>query len=294
MAYLAHADKAVSEKSYMRKSMSRALLERDEEMDLARAWRDNQDEKALAKLINAYARLVIAMASKFRHYGLSQADLVQEGNVGLMLAARRFDPERNIRFSTYGTWWVKAQMQDYVLRNWSIVRTGTTSAQKSLFFNLRRMRAQIEREKGETVITDNDRKSIAKSMGVKLKDVNGMEQRLMGGDSSLNIKIGESEDDEWQSLLADERPNPEDVVTGMKDAITRSQWLNDALEELNTREQKIIRDRHLGQEVVTLEALGKALGVSKERVRQLEARAMTKLKSSMVKQIENPRDALFA
>lgn len=294
MAYLSQSDKATSEKQYVRRSMSRALLERDEEMDLARAWRDDSDEKSLHKLINAYARLVIAMASKFRHYGLPQADLVQEGNVGLMLAARRFDPERDIRFSTYATWWVKAQMQDYVLRNWSIVRTGTTSAQKSLFFNLRRMRAMIEREKGEAVITDKDRKSIAQTMGVKLKDVNNMEQRLMGGDSSLNTKIGESEDDEWMSLLADERPDPEDVVVGMRDAGTRSKWLNDALSELNTREQKIIRDRHLGQEVVTLEQLGKALGISKERVRQLESRAMIKLRSTMTKQIENPRDALFS
>lgn len=286
MAYSSQNQAAPSESTYIRSSMKQALLEREEELELARKWRDHGDERALHQLVNAYARLVIAMASKFRHYGLSAADLIQEGNVGLMLAAQRFDPSREVRFSTYATWWVKAQMQDYVLRNWSIVRTGTTSAQKSLFFNLRRLRARIEERKGEASITDNDRTSIAKMMGVKVSDVNNMEQRLTGGDHSLNAKIGESEEDEWQSMLADDRPNPEDIVIGMKDAGTRTAWLNQALSELNEREQKIIRERHLGHEVVTLEELGKVLGVSKERVRQLEARAMSKLKNSMTKQVK--------
>lgn len=279
---------------YIRASMKQPLLEKEAELALATRWRDNGDERALHQLVNAYARLVIAMASKFRHYGLPLADLIQEGNVGLMLAAQRFEPAREVRFSTYATWWIKAQMQDYVLRNWSIVRTGTTSAQKSLFFNLRRLRARIEERKGRTNLSDDDRKDIAKLMGVKVNDVNNMEQRLTGGDQSLNLKIGENEDDEWQSLLADDRPNPEDIVIGMKDANTRSAWLENALGELNEREQVIIRQRHLTDETVTLEELGKALGVSKERVRQLEARAMGKIKSSLIKQVEQPREVLFA
>ncbi len=279
--------------TYIRKSMKQALLTKEHELDLARRWRDNKDERALHELVNAYGRLVIAMASRFKHYGLALSDLIQEGNVGLMLAAARFEPEREIRFSTYSTWWIKAQMQDYVLRNWSIVRTGTTSAQKSLFFNLRRLRARIEERNGRANLSDVDRGEIAKLMGVGMKDVSDMEQRLMGGDQSLNIKIGENDDDEWQSFLADERPNPEDVVIGMKDSKTRSLWLSNALSELNDREQIIIRERHLGGEHVTLEDLGKSLGVSKERVRQLEARAMGKLKSSMLKQIDSPA-SLFA
>lgn len=279
---------------YIRKSMKQPLLEKEAELELARRWRDKGDERALHQLVNAYARLVIAMASKFKHYGLPLSDLIQEGNVGLMLAAARFEPEREIRFSTYSTWWIKAQMQDYVLRNWSIVRTGTTSAQKSLFFNLRRLRAKIEERNGRANLSDVDRQEIANLMGVGMKDVNEMEQRLTGGDQSLNIKIGENEDDEWQSMLKDDRPNPEDIVIGLKDSRTRSAWLNQALSELNDREQTIIRERHLGQEgVVTLEELGRTLGVSKERVRQLEARAMSKLKHSLTRQIDSP-SALFA
>ena len=205
-----------------------------------------------------------------------------------MLAAARFEPDRDIRFSTYATWWVKAQMQDYVLRNWSIVRTGTTSAQKSLFFNLRRLRAKIEERQGRQSMSDNDRKDIAKLMGVNYKDVVDMEQRLTGGDQSLNVKIGENEDDEWQSFLADEGPNPEDIVIGLKDSKTRTAWLSQALSELNDREQVIIKERHLTHDGVTLEDLGKQLGVSKERVRQLEARAMGKIKHSMQRQVGNP------
>lgn len=293
MAMVEDKEAVKANNRYIRTSMKQALLGKDEELELARRWREEGDERAMHQLVNAYTRLVIAMASKFRHYGLSLADLIQEGNVGLMLAAQRFEPQREIRFSTYSTWWIKAQMQDYVLRNWSIVRTGTTSAQKSLFFNLRRLRARIEERKGRNNLTDEDRGDIAKLMGVKITDVNNMEQRLMGGDQSLNIKIGENEDDEWQSLLADDRPNPEEVVIGMKDANTRSAWLSNALSELNDREKTIIRRRHLGDSPVTLEDLGKALGVSKERVRQLEARAMGKIKSSLIKQVDN-REALFA
>lgn len=281
---MAHIDDTGTQKAnlnYIQSAMDAPMLEKEHEFDLARRWRDDQDEKALHELVEAYARLVIAMASKFRNYGLPMGDLIQEGNIGLMQAANRFDPERDVRFSTYATWWIRAAMQDYILRNWSIVRTGTTAAQKSLFFNLRRLRAKIESKKEREGLSPDDKTKIAKKLKVKVKDVDAMEGRLSGIDQSLNATIGEDGSDDWQSLLSDDGPNPEDVVIGMKDAQTRSQWLNDALGDLSDRERMIIRERHLGDEVVTLEELGKELGVSKERVRQLEARAMDKLKSSL-------------
>lgn len=281
---MAHIDDTNTQKAnlnYIQSAMDAPMLEKEHEFDLARRWRDDKDEHALHELVEAYARLVIAMASKFRNYGLPMGDLIQEGNIGLMQAANRFDPERDVRFSTYATWWIRAAMQDYILRNWSIVRTGTTAAQKSLFFNLRRLRAKIESKKEREGLSPDDKNKIAKKLKVKVKDVDAMEGRLSGIDQSLNATIGEDGSDDWQSLLSDDGPNPEDVVIGMKDAQTRSQWLNDALGDLSDRERLIIRERHLGDEVVTLEELGKELGVSKERVRQLEARAMDKLKSSL-------------
>lgn len=281
---MAHIDDTNTQKanlSYIQNAMDAPMLEKEHEFGLARKWRDNKDEKALHELVESYARLVIAMASKFRNYGLPIGDLIQEGNIGLMQAANRFDPERDVRFSTYATWWIRAAMQDYILRNWSIVRTGTTAAQKSLFFNLRRLRAKIESKKEREGLSPDDKQKIATKLKVKTKDVDAMEGRLSGIDQSLNATIGEDGADDWQSLLSDDGPNPEDVVIGMKDAQTRSQWLNQALGDLSDREQMIIRERHLGEDVVTLEELGKELGVSKERVRQLEARAMDKLKSSL-------------
>ncbi len=287
---MAHIDDPETQKAnlqYIRQSMNEPLLEKDHELDLARRWRDENDEKALHELVRSYTRLVVAAASKFKNYGLPIGDLIQEGNVGLMQAASRFEPERDIRFSTYATWWIRSAMQDYILRNWSIVRTGTTAAQKSLFFNMRRLRAQIEAKTREENLTDDGRQEIADELNVSMKDVQDMEMRLSGGDQSLNAKIGEDGDDDWQSLLPDERVNPEDVVVGMKDSQTRSQWLQEALGELSDREQKIIKDRHLGYDTVTLEDLGKELGVSKERVRQLEQRAMGKLKTSLSRHSED-------
>ncbi len=284
---MAHIDDTETQKanlSYIRNAMDEPMLERDHELDLARRWRDENDEKALHELVSSYTRLVIAMAAKFRNYGLPTGDLIQEGNIGLMQAANRFDPEREVRFSTYAQWWIRAAIQDYVLRNWSIVRTGTTAAQKSLFFNLRRLRAKIEGKKEKEGLNDKDREAIAKKLNVKVREVESMEGRLSGVDSSLNATIGENGEDEWLSLLAADEPNPEDIVTGMKDAETRSQWLNQALGTLNDREQKIIRKRHLGEDLVTLDTLGKELGISKERVRQIESKAMDKLKVSLSSQ----------
>ena len=277
--------------AFIKDSMAQPLLEKDVELDLARRWREEQDSRALHKLVHSYTRLVVAMAHKFKHYGLPLGDLIQEGNIGLMEAANRFEHERELRFSTYASWWIRSYMQDYVLRNWSIVRTGTTSAHKALFFNFRRLRAKISVMEGDTM-TDDVRHRIADELQVKYSDVVEMENRLSGADTSLNVMVGEDSDSERGDFLVDDRPNPEDVVTYMKDQATRTEWLKNALNQLNTREQHIIKMRSLCEEVVTLEALGKELGVSKERVRQLEARAMEKLKSSLLQQV-GEREELF-
>lgn len=277
--------------AYIKDSMAQPMLEKDYELDLARRWRDESDGKALHKLVRSYTRLVVAMAHKFKHYGLPIGDLIQEGNIGLMEAANRFEYERELRFSTYASWWIRSYMQDYVLRNWSIVRTGTTSAHKSLFFNFRRLRSKIALQEGDTM-TDDARHRIAKELNVKYSDVVEMENRLSGADTSLNAMIGEDGDSERGDFLVDDRPNPEDVVMYIKDQETRNEWLQKSLGRLNTREQHIIKMRALCDEVITLEALGKELGVSKERVRQLEARAMEKLKISLLQQV-GEREELF-
>lgn len=290
MAYIDDPHTQKSNTTYIRSAMNEPILEKDHELDLARRWRDKGDEKALHELVRPYMRLVVAMASKFRGYGLPVGDLIQEGNIGLMQAAARFEPERDVRFSTYAGWWIRAAIQDYILRNWSIVRTGTTSAQKSLFFNLRRLRARIEGKNGQNGLNDEGRAKIAKDLKVSVRDVETMESRLSASDQSLNAVIGEDGAEEWQNFLADDRPNPEEIVIGMKDAQSRSRWLNDALGKLSDRERKIIRDRHLNYDAVTLEDLGKELGISKERVRQIESRAMEKLKENISRHVRHTDD----
>jgi len=280
---------------FIRSAMREPLLEREVEYDYARRWREQGDEKALHKLVRAYTRLVISLAGKFRNYGLPMGDLVQEGNVGLMQAAARFEPSRGVRFSTYASWWIRSAMQDYILRNWSIVRTGTTAAQKSLFFNLRRLRAKINEDIGGQ-LSQEGREYIATELKVPMTDVETMEVRLGASDQSLNAPVAEEGDGNWQDFLADVRPTPEEIVTGLRDSETRSRWLNDALTQLSDREQKIIRERRLQEEGATLEELGKSLGVSKERVRQLEQRAMEKLRTHIEQRIEHrpeePRDLM--
>lgn len=292
---MAHIDDQQTQKAnlnYIRSAMNEPLLEKEHELGLARRWRDHQDERALHELVKSYTRLVVSVASRFRNYGLPMGDLIQEGNIGLMQATERFDPERGLRFSTYATWWIRSSIQDYVLRNWSIVRTGTTAAHKSLFFNLRRLRAKIENRTEKEGLTDEGRAEVAEELGVKAKDVMAMEGRLSGVDQSLNATISDDGETDWQSLLSDEGPNPEELASNIKDSETRSQWLNNALGSLTDREQKIVQQRHLTHDVVTLEALGRELGVSKERVRQLEQRAMEKLKTSIENQVDD-RDNLF-
>jgi RNA polymerase sigma-32 factor len=275
----------------VRSSMSTPLLTRERELSLARAWRDEEDELALHELITSYGRLVAGMAVKFRNYGLPLADLIQEGNVGLMQAAARFEPERDIRFSTYASWWVRSAMQDYILRNWSIVRTGTTSSQKSLFFNLRRLRARIEGRTGK-LLDDAGRKEIAAELKVPERDVQGMSARLSASDQSLNAPVGEETDLSWQDYLVDDRPTPEAVTIEAKDAEIRSDWVQSALSDLPVREARIIQARLLEEDTLTLEALGAELGVSKERVRQLEKRALNKLRERFRSSFSNPQELL--
>lgn len=292
---MAHIDDPKTQRAnleYIKTSMKEPLLERDNEFELARRWREEGDEAALHTLVRSYMRLVVSTAGRFRNYGLPMGDLVQEGNVGLMQAAARFEPQREVRFSTYATWWIRSAMQDYVLRNWSIVRTGTTAAQKSLFFNLRRLRARIEDASGAR-LCDEGRKSIAEQLGVNVGEVESMEIRLGAHDQSLNAPLTETSEDDWQDFLPDERPSPEDVVVGMRDGETRSRWLAEALGELSPREQTIIRQRRLTDEGATLEELGRELGVSKERVRQLESRALNKLRDSISRRVEKPLDLLL-
>ncbi len=222
------------------------FLERDEERVLAAAWRDRKDKSALHRLAGAHMRLVLALAARFRHYGLAAADLVQEGHIGLLEAAARFEPEREVRFSTYATWWIRASIQDYVLRNWSIVRGGTSSAQKALFFNLRRLRARLM-QGSETENPSQAFQKIAESLGVTRADVELMDSRLGGGDASLNAQMVNSESSgvsERMDFLVDGQPLPDEIVEESLDRDRRARWLMDALAVLSERELRIVRERH--------------------------------------------------
>lgn len=279
-----------ADRRFVKNAMAAPMLERERELDLARRWRDHHDKDALHELCTAYMRLVVAVAARFRNYGLPMSDLVQEGNVGLMLAAARFEPERELRFSTYATWWIRSCVQDYILRNWSIVRTGTTTAQKSLFFNLRRLRALL-RDPSDGGLSPEGRTYVAKQLRVDEKDVDRMASRLAAADRSLNAPIGEDGDAEWQDLLQDESTLPEDEIMIARDRETRRAWLTEALADLSEREMMIIRERRLVEDGVTLESLGQKLGVSKERVRQIEHQALRKLKSALMRIVGDPEEA---
>ncbi|TIR93706.1 MAG: RNA polymerase factor sigma-32 [Mesorhizobium sp.] len=260
----------VAGRTLVRAAMKAPYLERDEEHLLAIRWREKKDQDALHLITVAHMRLVISMASKFRHYGLPLGDLIQEGHVGLLEAAARFEPAREVRFSTYATWWIRASMQDYILRNWSIVRGGTSSAQKALFFNLRRLRARLAN---------------GAALGVPEADVAMMDSRLSAPDSSLNTPLAdENGAAERMDFLVSEDPLPDEVVGETIDVERRAVWLKSALGALNARELRIIEERRLSDDGATLESLGEALGISKERVRQIEARAMEKLRAALVKQ----------
>lgn len=276
-----------AERRFVKGAMRAPLLEQAREQELARLWRDEHNQSALHELTTAYVRLVISMATRFRNYGLPMSDLVQEGNVGLMQAAARFEPERGVRFSTYAAWWIRSSIQDFVLRNWSIVRTGTTAAQKSLFFNFRRLRAQID-DLNEATLSPVVRDYVATKLGVDHSEVETMAARLYAGDRSLNAPISEGGEGEWQDILADESDCPEMLVMAEMDGAKRTRWIEAALQELSPRELLIIQERRLAEEGVTLESLGERLNISKERVRQIEHQALRRLRDALTRIVGDP------
>lgn len=277
-----------NDQTMSRQAMKAELLDAETELRLAYAWRDHRDERALHRLITAYMRLAISMAAKFRRYGAPMNDLIQEASLGLMKAADKFDPDRGVRFSTYAVWWIKASIQDYVMRNWSLVRTGSTSSQKALFFNLRRVQAKIEREaaqRGEALDVAQLRQMVASEVGVSVADVEMMEGRLSGSDFSLNAtQSSEDEGREWIDALEDDGPQGAEVVEERHDLAQLRGWLVQAMQALNARERFIVTERKLRDEPRTLESLGEELGLSKERVRQLEAAAFAKMKRTLENQ----------
>ncbi|KAB7613326.1 RNA polymerase factor sigma-32 [Amylibacter sp. SFDW26] len=270
-----------------KRAMKAELLDAETEYALAVAWRDDRDEKALHRLIHAYMRLAVSMAMKFKRYSVSQQDLIQEAGIGLMKAAEKFDPDRGFRFSTYAQWWIKASIQDFVMRNWSMVRTGSTTSQKSLFFNLKRVQAKIEREAQQSDV-QLDRAEldelIAQEIGVPLRDVEMMQGRMSGSDFSLNAPQASDEDTrEWMDTLEDPSPQSAEVVEREHDLNKMRGWITDAMSVLSDREKYIIAQRKLMDEPRTLEGIGTELKLSKERIRQIEAVALEKLR----KRLEN-------
>ena len=279
------------DKKFLNFSMRQDLLSKEDEINFIKEWQLSKNQKSLNKIVSAHLRLVISIANKFRNYGLPINELVQEGNVGLMQAVDKFDLDRDVRFSTYSSWWIKAAMQTFILKNWSIVRIGTTAAQKSLFFKLKTIMSKIEKD-NDSSFNDYHQQKLAEDIGVKFKDIEDMKGRLSGSDQSLNATFSENSELEIQDLLVDQRASPEQNAILTKDTKTISNLINEALNKLPEREKKIIGARQLSENTVTLQELGKDLGISKERVRQLENRALNKLKLSLQKKV-NKSDYLL-
>lgn len=267
--------------------MHAPLLEQQHEYDLARRWRDERDTKALDELVVAHGRLVVRIAWRFRASGLPIDDLIQEGNMGLLDAAERFEPERNVRFSTYATWWIVAAIQNYILRNSSVVRVATTPSQRRLFFNLRRARARLA--SGPDSFTAEDREKLAEELNVTVAEVERMEAHLSRPDQSLNATVGEDEGAEVQDLMAAEGPTPEEIALDVDEGQRRRQWIAEALERLTPREREIITSRFLNDKRLTLAEIGETFGVSKERIRQIEAKALSKMGTYLEGFIEAPK-----
>jgi RNA polymerase sigma-32 factor len=258
------------------------ILAPEEEYMLAKRWTEHQDTDAAAKLVNSHLRLVAKIAMGYRGYGLPTSELISEGNIGLMQGVKKFEPERGFRLATYAMWWIRASIQEYILRSWSLVKMGTTAAQKKLFFNLRRMKNQIEAfEDGD--LKPADVTKIATDLGVSEEDVISMNRRMsMGGDTSLNVSLREEGDGQWQDWLVDTDPLQDERVADAQESQVRHELLVEAMKALNDREKHILTERRLTDEPKTLEELSQVYDVSRERIRQIEVRAFEKLQKALM------------
>lgn len=267
---------------YMQEIRKFPLLEPEEEYMLAKAWVEREDSEAAHKMVTSHLRLAAKIAMGYRGYGLPQAEVISEANVGLMQAVKRFDPEKGFRLATYAMWWIRASIQEYILRSWSLVKLGTTSAQKKLFFNLRKAKARIGAlEEGD--LRPEHVEKIAHDLNVSEQDVISMNRRLSGGDASLNATIGSDEDgsSQWQDWLEDEDANQAEAYAEKDELESRRELLAEALEVLNDREKDILLKRRLQDQPMTLEELSGEYSVSRERIRQIEVRAFEKLQKRM-------------
>lgn len=256
------------------------MLEADQEYMLAKAWTEHEDKEAAHQLVTSHLRLVAKIAMGYRGYGLPVADLVSEGNVGMMQAVKRFDPEKGFRLATYAMWWIRAAIQEYILRSWSLVKIGTTAAQKKLFFNLRRLKGQIEAiEEGD--LLPEHVTTIAEKLDVSEDEVISMNRRMTAHDHSLNAPLKADTEGEWQDWLMDESPDQEEIVADKEERDIRVKLLENAMETLNDRERHILSERRLAEPAKTLEELSQEYGVSRERVRQIEVRAFEKVQKHM-------------
>jgi RNA polymerase sigma-32 factor len=267
---------------YLQEIRKFPMLEPEEEYMLAKRWVDHQDSSAAHKLVTSHLRLAAKIAMGYRGYGLPQAEVISEANVGLMQAVKRFDPEKGFRLSTYAMWWIRASIQEFILRSWSLVKLGTTSAQKKLFFNLRKAKAQIGALEEGDLRPENVTK-IATDLGVTEEEVISMNRRLSGGDSSLNATVGSEEGSttQWQDWLEDEDADQASAYAERDELEARRELLTSALEGLTERERDVLVQRRLTDDVVTLEDLSARYGVSRERIRQIEVRAFEKLQKRM-------------
>ncbi|MBV1837929.1 RNA polymerase sigma factor RpoH [Acetobacter estunensis] len=269
------------------------LLSPEDESALARRWRDKGDVKAAHKLVTSHLRLVAKIAMGYRGYGLPLNELISEGNVGMMQAVRRFDPERGFRLATYAMWWIRAAIQEYILHSWSLVKIGTTSAQKKLFFNLRRLKGQMKAiDEGD--LAPEQVNHIAKTLGVPEQDVVSMNRRLAAADHSLNAPLRAEGDGEWQDWLVDEGENQEDMLGEHEEFSDRHALLTSAMKSLNDRERHIFTERRLKDDPVTLEELAQQYGISRERVRQIESRAFEKVQAQMKADVDARRNEIPA
>jgi RNA polymerase sigma-32 factor len=265
---------------YLQEIRKFPMLQPEEEYMLAKAWREHEDADSAQRLVTSHLRLVAKIAMGYRGYGLPLAELISEGNVGMMQAVKRFDPERGFRLATYAMLWIRASIQEYILHSWSLVKMGTTAAQKKLFFNLRRLKGQL-REIDEGDMSPESVKQIATTLAVSEDDVVSMNRRLSGGDHSLNAPLRQDGDGEWMDWLMDESDTQETLVAEAQEMDKRRELLGDAMSTLNERERHILTERRLQDDPMTLEDLSKVYGISRERVRQIEVRAFEKLQKNM-------------